>query len=268
MPSMDQHESNHLVKIMIAADSGSGKTGSLAALVEAGFNVRVLDFDNGLSVLKGYTKDKSKLKNVYYVDKLSDQLKLLAGRIGIQKAPAFQRAMDALDKGGKEYWGTDDIGPVSTWTQRDILVLDSLTMAGRTSLQMVMQANAAGFKSPEIQHYGTAMDNIEKWVQMLMADATPCHVIINTHITGVEGDARLYPDALGSKLPPKIGKHLDNLLGLRVKGGNRVFLTKQDGLLALKSAVPLPETIPIESGWVTIFETLTGKKVSEILDGK
>ena len=62
MPSMDQHESNHLVKIMIAADSGSGKTGSLAALVEAGFNVRVLDFDNGLSVLKGYTKDKSKLK--------------------------------------------------------------------------------------------------------------------------------------------------------------------------------------------------------------
>jgi len=154
---------------------------------------------------------------------------------------------------------------VSSWSPKDILVIDSLTMAGRTSLQMVMQANAAGFKSPEIQHYGTAMDNIEKWVQMLMADATPCNVIINTHITGVDGDARLYPDALGSKLPPKIGKHCDNLLGLRVKGGNRVFLTKQDGLLALKSAVPLPETIPIENGWVTIFETLTGKKITELL---
>lgn len=265
MPNMAEHESNSLVKIMIAADSGSGKTGSLAALVDAGFNLRFLDFDNGLSVLKGYVKDKSKLKGVFYVDKLSDQLKLVGGRVGIQKAPAFQRAMDALDKGGAEFWGTDEIGPVSTWTARDILILDSLTMAGRTSLQMVMQANAAGFKSPEIQHYGTAMDNIEKWVQMLMADATPCNVIINTHITGVDGDARLYPDALGSKLPPKIGKHVDNLLGLRVKGGNRVFLSKADGLLALKSAVPLPETIPIENGWVTIFETLTGKKVAELL---
>lgn len=265
MPAMTEHESNSLVKAMIAADSGSGKTGALASLVDAGFNLRILDFDNGLSVLKGYVKDKSKLANVFYVDKLSDQLKLVGGRVGIQKAPAFQRAMDALDKGGKEFWGTDEIGPISTWTTKDILVLDSLTMAGRTSLQMVMQANAAGFKSPEIQHYGTAMENIEKWVQMLMADATPCNVIINTHITGVDGDARLYPDALGSKLPPKIGKHLDNLLGLRVKGGNRVFLTRQDGLLALKSAVPLPETIPIETGWVTIFEKLTGKSIAELL---
>jgi Tfp pilus assembly pilus retraction ATPase PilT len=51
MPSMLDHESNELVKILVAADSGSGKTGSLASLVDAGFNLRILDFDNGLSVL-------------------------------------------------------------------------------------------------------------------------------------------------------------------------------------------------------------------------
>jgi hypothetical protein len=260
MPSMLEHESNSIVKAMLAADSGSGKTGALACLVDAGLNLRILDFDNGLSVLKGYVKNKANLKNVHYVDNLQDEMKLLAGRIGIRKAPAFQRAMDALDKGGKAYWGAD-IPPLEAWTDKEVLVLDSLTMAGRTSLQMVMEANAAGFKSPEIQHYGTAMDNIEKWVQMLMSSAVKCHVIINTHITGVEGDARLYPDALGSKLPPKIGKHVDNLLGLRVKAGARVFLTRQDGLLALKSAVPLPETIPIDNGWVTILEALTGKKL-------
>jgi hypothetical protein len=32
---MMEHESNNLVKIMVAADSGSGKTGSLATLVDA-----------------------------------------------------------------------------------------------------------------------------------------------------------------------------------------------------------------------------------------
>lgn len=264
MPSMTEHESNDLVKILVASDSGSGKTGSLAALVDAGFNLRILDFDNNLAVLKGHVKDKSKLANVHYVDKLQDQLKLVGGRVGIIKAPAFQRAMDALDKGGEEYWGAP-IPPLIEWTRRDILVLDTLTMAGRASLQMVMQANAAGLKNPEIQHYGTAMDNLEKWVQLLMSSLIPCHVIVNTHITGIEGDARLYPDALGSKLPPKLGKYCGNLIGLRLSGGSRKFLTQKDGLLALKTSVPLPETIPIETGWVAIFEGLTGKKISEIL---
>jgi hypothetical protein len=120
-------------------------------------------------------------------------------------------------------------------------------------------------KQPEIQHYGTAMENIERLVQSLMSSITNCHVIINTHITGVEGDARLYPDALGSKLPPKIGKYLDNLIGLRVVGGERKFLTQKDGLLALKSASVLPESIPIATGWTTIFEKLTGKTIKELV---
>ena len=266
MPSMMEHESNDLVKVMIASDSGSGKTGALASLVDAGFNVRILDFDNGLSVLKGFVKDRAKLANVHYVDKLQDSLKLVAGRLGVAKAPAFQRAMDALDKGGEEYWGAD-IPPLLEWTPRDILVVDTLTMAGRASLQMVMQANGAGFKAPEIQHYGTAMDNIEKWFQLLMSSVTPCHVIVNTHITGVDGDARLYPDALGSKLPPKLGKYTDNLIGLRIVQGQRQFLFEKDGLLALKTAVPMPPSLPIADGWVKIFEAFTGKKIAEIING-
>lgn len=263
MPSMLDHESNNIVKAICASDSGSGKTGALSSLVDAGLNVRVLDFDNGLSVLKGYVKDKSKLANVHYVDKLQDQLRLVGGRVGIAKAPAFTRAMDALEKGGAEFWGAD-IPPVKEWTPRDVLVIDSLTMAGRASLQLVMDINAAGYKNPEIQHYGTAMENIEKWLQGLTASIVPCHVIVNTHITGVEGDTRLYPDALGSKLPPKIAKYFDNLVSIRLVQGQRKFLTVKDGLLALKTAVPLPEQIPIEDGWKVIFEKITGKKIEEI----
>ena len=265
MPSLSDHESNELVKIICAADSGSGKTGALASLVDAGFNVRVLDFDNGLSVLRGHIKNRENIKNVHFVDGLQDKIKLVAGRVGIVKAPAFQRAMDALDTGGEKYWGDAAIGPVVEWTRRDVLVVDSLTMCGRCSLQMVMQANAAGLKSPEIQHYGTAMENLEKLVQTLMGDETKCHVILNTHVTGVEGDTRLYADALGSKLPPKLGRYTDNLVGLRLSQGARKFLTKKDGLLALKTAVNLDESYPIETGWVSIFEGLTGKKVGELV---
>lgn len=268
MPSMTEHESNSIVKAICAADSGSGKTGALASLVDAGFKVRVLDFDNGLSVLKGYVKDKSKLANVHFVDRLQDDLKLLGGRIGITKAPAFQRAMDALDKGGQAYWGSAEIGPLSTWGPDTVLVVDSYSMAGRVCLQMVMFANGKGLSNPEIQHYGLAMDNLEKWVGMLTSSETKCHVILNTHITGIEGSPKLYPEALGSKLGPKLGRYFDNMVGLSVSAGKRQFKTERDGLLALKTATKLPETLPIETGWVDIFKAITGKQTAEIISGK
>ena len=264
MSSMLEHPSATTVKALCASDSGMGKTGALAPLVDAGFNLRILDFDKGLSVLNGFVKDRAKLGNVHYVDDLRDDFSLVAGRVGIKKAAGFQRAMDALEKGGPAYWGAD-IPPVKDWTKRDILVLDTLSSASRSALWLVMQSNAAQFKNPEIQHYGVAMENLERMLNMIVSDLVPCHVIVNTHVTSVEGDARLYPEALGSKLPPKVGRYFDNVVAINLTAGNRVFQTKKAGLLPLKTAVPLPETIPIADGWVKIFEGLTGKTVSEIV---
>lgn len=265
MPSLDDETIPDLVKICVASDSGDGKTGSLAPLADAGFNIRVLDFDGSrLTALRGHMKKPENRKNVAYVDQLQDDLKLIAGRIGITKAPAFQRAMDALDKGGTEYWGVD-IPPIKEWTPRDILVIDTLSSCGRTSLQMVLSANNAGMKQPEIQHYGTAMENIERLLMMITGKTTNCHVIVNTHITTVEGMVKPQPEALGSKLPPKVGRYFDNLIGMGIKEGKRGFKTDKNGLMTFKSAVPLEPFIPIETGWLTIFEKLTGKKIAEIL---
>lgn len=266
MGNMLEHPSASTVKVMCASDSGMGKTGALAPLVDAGFNLRILDFDKGLSVLNGFVKDKSKLANVHYVDGLQDDFSLVGGRVGVKKAAAFQRGMDALDKGGPDFWGVD-IPPVKDWTARDILVLDTLSSAGRSALWLVMQMNAAQFKNPEIQHYGVAMENIERLLGMIMSPMVPCHVIINTHVTSIEGDARLFPEALGSKLPPKVGRYFDNVVAINLTAGNRVFQTKKAGMLPLKTAVPLPDTIPIGDGWITIFEKLTGKSIQEILNG-
>lgn len=254
MPSLADHPSNTTVKLLVASDSGNGKTGALASLIDAGYNIRVLDFDNGLSVLKGYVKDREALaKNVHYVE-LVDDLNLINGRVGIKKAAAFQRAMEALD--GKEaHWGAP-LGPVREWTARDVLVIDSLSMAGRASLQMVMALNGASHKAPEIQHYGTAMENIEKLVGILTSPATPCNVIINTHLTNIEGTAKLYPEALGSKLSPKIGRYFDNMIALSVTGGARTFKTDKDGLFACKTALPLKPSYPIETGLYDIFRAL------------
>jgi hypothetical protein len=243
---------------MNCADSGAGKSGALASLLDEGLQVRVLDFDNGLSTVAGYVKDKSKLKNLTYVT-LQDKLKLTGSIVGIQKASAFQRGMDALD-GKADAWDGITLPAVTEWTPEHVLVLDTLSMAGRASLQMVMQMNGKGFSAPELQHYGTAMENIEKLVAILTSSAVNCHVIINTHLTSVEGTAKLYPEALGSKLGPKLGKYFDNMITLGVTGGSRTFKTVKDGLFACKTAKPLKDTYPLETGLASIFKDLTGKQ--------
>jgi hypothetical protein len=56
MPSLDKHQSSEFTKLLLEGDSGSGKTGSLASLVAAGFKLRVLDMDNGLDSLANAVK--------------------------------------------------------------------------------------------------------------------------------------------------------------------------------------------------------------------
>jgi hypothetical protein len=271
MACLEDEEVVDIVKAMNAADSSSGKTGALACLVDAGFNLRFLDFDQGTKVLRGFVKVRENLRNVHTVDGLRDEMQLVAGRVGIKKAAAFQRAMDALDKGGAEYWGESGahIPPLKEWTKRDILVLDSVTFCGRASLQMVMQANGKGMGAAEIQHYGTAMENLERLLAQCTSDSMPCHFIANTHVTSTKnGGARLYPEALGDKLPAKIGRYFNTVVSISLNGigsTERTFKTKQDGLLPLKSEVPLPDTLPIATGWRTIFEAITGKTLEELL---
>ena len=50
MTSFKDHISTQRAKLMIVGDSGSGKTASLASLANAGYNVRILDFDDGLDI--------------------------------------------------------------------------------------------------------------------------------------------------------------------------------------------------------------------------
>ena len=52
MTSLAKHPSNDLVKLLLIGDAKSGKTGSLVSLVQAGYKLRILDFDNLLDILK------------------------------------------------------------------------------------------------------------------------------------------------------------------------------------------------------------------------
>ena len=50
MASIKNHTSVDVTKLLLVGDSGSGKTASLATLANAGYKLRILDYDNGLDL--------------------------------------------------------------------------------------------------------------------------------------------------------------------------------------------------------------------------
>lgn len=253
MPNLADHPSHTSVKLMVASNSGTGKTGGLASLADAGYKLFILDFDNGVSTLRGYLKNKDSIANIFYIP-LNDSFKLAGKKIGVVKAEAFSKAMKILSDGTDE-WGVA-MPALEDWPADCILVVDTLSTMGRSALAHVMKLDAKAMGQPEIQHYGVAMENIENFLGMITSDAVACSVIVNTHLMQNEGDTRMHPEALGSKLPPKVGKYFDNLITIGLSGGTKKYKTKQDGAFACKTAIPMDDSYDLPTGMLKIFEKL------------
>src|SRR4030067_419490 len=78
----------------------SGKTGALASLVKAGYELAILDFDSGLDILVNVLREEKNaqelLSRVYFVT-LTDKMKAVGGQMIPEGIPtAFTRAMNLL----------------------------------------------------------------------------------------------------------------------------------------------------------------------------
>lgn len=257
MPSLNNHPGVDVVKMLVVGDSGTGKTGGLASLVDAGYKLRILDFEAKLEPLIGYAKQKTKLADISYIT-LKDEYKVVGSMMSISKATSFQLALKALNK-----WedGEQDLGPVTSWNKSDVLVIDALSSMSRAAMNMVLLANNHFGKPPELQHWGAAMDTIEKVIGNLTNPAiVPCHLVMLTHVTVQESEGgglvKAYPEALGSKLNPKVGRYFNNLIGLSLQGGEKTYKTKKDGLLACKTSKPIKDRYSLETGMAEMFKDL------------
>lgn len=269
MTKLGDHPSAVTTKMILLGDSGAGKTGALASLAAAGYNVRVLDIDNGVDVLANLLNDpkttypKEALGRVDYVT-LTDKMKATNGKLMPAKASVWQRAVSLLDN-----WKTEDtdFGPISSWTPQDVLVIDSLSTLSTAAVNFVLAMNARLGQKPHLSDWGDAQDMIEKLMQMLYDDGVKCNVIVNTHVVyiGEEGSAqRGYPSCAGSKLPQKIGRYFNTILMIKSQGSGamvkRKILTNSTPLVELKNSAPMrvKPDYPIESGLADYFRDVQG----------
>ena len=251
-------------KILLIGKSGSGKTGSLASLVAAGYNLRIIDTDKGIRTLRGLLTDprypylkiiQDKGINLEHAVRYQPidtamRMRTINKKLGNDKtttetllapadAKAWPRVLTLLD-GWKD--GDIDLGPVSSWGPSDVLVFDSFSTLARCtyyfsqSLNGRLGARDSGYDYQ--RDVGDAQSQLTRLLELCYDSSIKCNVIIITHITWVDesqgvasrpktGDgenANVFSSPDG--YPSAIGRALSPHMG---KYFNDVYVVKSSG---------------------------------------
>lgn len=266
MPSLKSQQAGEYVKLLAIGDSKSGKTGSLISLVEAGYKVRILDYDNLLDILHGLVLSKcpDKIDNVSFIP-LRDKRKTTAvGPIIDGQPKAFIDGMKLLDN-----WKDEgvDLGPPAKWGKDCVLVIDSLSRMCDAAFDFRLPLTPKGKGSGEIDlraTYGDAQDAVENMLAMLTSDSFETNVIVIAHVLYMEmenGEKKGFPQGVGQKLSPKIPQYFPSVMLYDKVAGKRVIKTNSTPLIDLANPKPFAvgPSYPIETGLAEIFNILLGK---------
>ena len=260
-------KSTGVVKMILMGANGAGKTGALASLADAGYNLRIIDLDSGTKVLRTLLTDaRSPYKNReeaigrIEVEPLSDPMKNINGKLVPKAATVWQRTAKLLDN-----WKTEsaDFGPVSSWTDKDVLVIDSMTSLARGAMDFVLSMNARLGQQPHQSDWYAGQQLVESLLRMITDDGVHCNVILICHVLWLgddNGPQIGYPETLGKKLSPKVGTHFNTMLLARSTGSGagqkRQIHTRSQIGIELKTAAPLAvkDAYPIETGLADFFK--------------
>lgn len=264
MTQLTKHQSATSTKLLLIGDSGAGKTGALASLALAGYNLRIIDTDAGLDILSNLLKPHPEALAQVEYETLTDPYGNVNGKLVPRRATVWQRLARLLDN-----WKTEsaEFGPISTWGAKDVLVLDTLTTASNAAMNFVLAMNNRIGQKPWQSDYGDAQTYVESMLQMLYDEGIKCNVIVNSHITYIgeeNGPVHGYPASIGRALPPKIGRYFNSVLMLRSTGQGasvkRKLLTNTSGQVELKNTNPLKVKAEygIETGLAEYFKDIQG----------
>ncbi len=267
MPSLADHPSNVLVKLLLIGDAKAGKTGSLVSLVRAGYRLRILDLDNLLDTLKQYVmKECPELASHVEYRTIRDKRK--AGSLGavIDGQPkAYVDTVKMLQRW--KYTTSDgteiDLGEPCDWGPDCILVIDSLSRlcAAAYDWQDALTPTGRSGEKDGRAVYGNAQEAIENMLAMLTGPAMETNVLVIAHglyMDLPDGTSKIFPQGVGQKLSPKIPQYFPNVIRYKNASGKRTIQLKSDAMCDLANAAPfkMPDTLPVETGLADFFAVL------------
>ena len=137
-PTLDMKKADTAIRILGMGDPGTGKTGSLAALINElprwGIKrVIIQDWDNGLDILSAKVNpDKQSL--VHYAT-LRDEMKATQEGVKVRENTALKRGMALMNNWKLE---GEDLGNCNSWGLETLFVCDTLTGLGDACLNFAV----------------------------------------------------------------------------------------------------------------------------------
>lgn len=281
------------IKMLLVGDSKAGKTGALVSLLRAGYNVRVLDMDNGTDFIEGALKRDPAALARFSAQVCTDgalRVKRTA-LVGGKQIEGFAFAPDgtAWDKALAMFHSWPEFGPIETWGEDTVFVIDSLSFLSQAALNWVLKLNGRFGSRAIDMDIGDAQTLIRGVLGTLFNTELRCNVIVITHLDYRGGNLlrtagtptrpaptpdhndlsveKAYPMTLGKALNNVVGRYFNTMFLVQSKGTGdslkRVICTKNTrigtAVIDLASVDPeVPAELPIETGLAEYFRIVKG----------
>lgn len=240
-------------RILAVGDPGTGKTGALAALALAGYNLKIIDLDNKLRILFNILRAQGK-RGEEAIARI--EYKYFANKYGIT-------GTDLLPVGKVDAWQRciRQIGAWSNCGLDTVLCIDSLKQMGKLSMENTQNVNCTLGVPATQREWGVAIDRLKDFIRMCVSPDMGPHLYITTHMTFIEdefGKTRPYPVCLGSKMPGEVAGDFQAFIGFTLsKDGKRQITCIPNAGLAFQSpSLKVKETYPLETGLADYFRDL------------
>lgn len=287
-------------KGLVVAAPKTGKTGSVAALANAGYRVVVAAFDPGYEVLLNFVTPDCH-KNIIilpFEDQKGFQGKDSKIVVGNKSKPTAYakfaqflndgRARLAKCQGGEVV----ELGASETWGYDTILVVDNLTSMCRCARDYLLALQGRDRQSMRRRDWLLGADDITDVLIQMASSFYTYHLVVLAHwkVQGpreFEDDdgknpgksdynnelkemakdltpTKQVPVSLGRQLCDNISQHFPTVVwGCVDDNGKRVFDLSPSAVRDSGVPVPpgrLPKVLPIETGLLSIFEAVCGKE--------
>lgn len=288
-------EGNDPLRILIGGPPGSAKTGSVAALLNAGYKVRLLDFEGNYEPLLKFTKPEflANLDIKTFQDKMVDSGEGYMDTDGIPKA--FTDALKTLKSGWKttDAEGAEvDLGRMTEWGPDVVLVVDSMTALARITMSRSRKMMNKTPRNMSAAVWGAARDDLNSFIELLKAKSNKFHLVFIAHLQMVGPevpmesskedseikdlkrdialqrasfmDTRLYPIAVTRNQSTNIHSLFPIFLQSKrvVKKGEVSFYLSAEPVEELDLKFPMLDIksrFPIETGLADVFQLLGAK---------
>lgn len=291
-------QESQYIRMMLIGESGTGKTGSLASLVAAGYNLGILDLEGKTDILFNYLRDQgspylAQLKKIgrdttealdeaVNVVTITEEMVMnpVSGNIGpltgLGQNGAWTRIAETLNK-----WPGK--GKPAEWGPDHILVVDGLTAISDYANNFFNTIN----KHTDLTvlfdgrtDIRLAQVAVERFLSLLCQESFKCHVIIISHIVypsedpalpvGFNKIAKGYPASVGRAILPRIPRKFSNMVLSDIENKKHKLFTETQGAVNLKSSAPMrmSPSYPLEWGLAEIFRELRNGVVPQAGSGK